>query len=143
MSRKSQEVGTGFSGPFADAFEAAYEPGQAAKLRARAEALRQLRAQADTWQGTQQEKAKRLGIAQSRFNLLMRGDVARFSLDNLVELAGRAGLDTRVRYQRSKPSQNEWQIGEIREALKEAERGEFASDTQVKSFFDGWRSRAG
>lgn len=38
---------------------------------------------------------------------------------------------------------NEWQIGEIREAIKEADRGEFASDTEVKRFFDGWRKRAG
>lgn len=38
---------------------------------------------------------------------------------------------------------NEWQVGEIREALKEAERGEFASESEVKRFFDGWRKRAG
>jgi len=38
---------------------------------------------------------------------------------------------------------NEWQIGEVRQALEEANRGEFASDAEVKSFFDGWRRRAG
>lgn len=37
---------------------------------------------------------------------------------------------------------NEWQIGEVRQALEEADRGEFASDAEVKSFFDGWRRRA-
>ena len=38
---------------------------------------------------------------------------------------------------------NEWQIGEIRQAVEEADRGEFASEDDVKGFFDGWRRRAG
>lgn len=37
---------------------------------------------------------------------------------------------------------NEWQVGEIREALREADRGEFASETEVKRVVDGWRRRA-
>ena len=38
---------------------------------------------------------------------------------------------------------NEWQIGEIRQAVEEANRGEFAPEADVKGFFDGWRRRAG
>jgi RHH-type transcriptional regulator, rel operon repressor / antitoxin RelB len=37
---------------------------------------------------------------------------------------------------------NEWQVGEIRKALAESDRGEFASEAEVKRFFDGWRRRA-
>jgi RHH-type transcriptional regulator, rel operon repressor / antitoxin RelB len=37
---------------------------------------------------------------------------------------------------------NEWQVGEIRKALGEADRGEFAPDAEVKDFFDRWRRRA-
>lgn len=37
---------------------------------------------------------------------------------------------------------NEWQVGEIHQALDEASRGEFASDAHVKQLFDGWRRRA-
>ncbi len=34
---------------------------------------------------------------------------------------------------------DEWQIGEIRSAINEADRGEFASDKEVKDFFDAYR----
>lgn len=37
---------------------------------------------------------------------------------------------------------NEWQVGEIGKAMEEADRREFASDAEVKRFFDGWRQRA-
>ncbi len=37
---------------------------------------------------------------------------------------------------------NEWQIGEIRQATEEADRGEFAANMEVKEFFAHWRSRA-
>jgi predicted transcriptional regulator len=36
----------------------------------------------------------------------------------------------------------EWQIGEIIAGIQEADRGEFASEAEVKAFFDGWRGRA-
>lgn len=31
--------------------------------------------------------------------------------------------------------QNEWQIAEIRKGIEEADRGEFASEAEVKAFF--------
>ena len=34
---------------------------------------------------------------------------------------------------------NEWQINEIKEGLEEADRGEFASDEEVKAVFDKWK----
>ncbi len=33
---------------------------------------------------------------------------------------------------------NEWQIQEIQAAIKEADRGEFASDEEVNNVFDKW-----
>ena len=33
---------------------------------------------------------------------------------------------------------NEWQVGEIEEALAEADRGEFASEEQVGEIFGKW-----
>ena len=36
---------------------------------------------------------------------------------------------------------NQWQVQETRRALAEADKGDFASDVQVRSFFDQWRSR--
>lgn len=37
---------------------------------------------------------------------------------------------------------NEWQIDEINEAISEADRGDFATDAEVTTVFDGWRRRA-
>ena len=36
-------------------------------------------------------------------------------------------------------SMNEWQINEIKEGLKEADRGDFASDEEVKAVFNKWK----
>jgi RHH-type rel operon transcriptional repressor/antitoxin RelB len=37
---------------------------------------------------------------------------------------------------------NEWQIGEIKKALVEADRGEFASDEEVQQTVKRWTRRA-
>lgn len=36
---------------------------------------------------------------------------------------------------------SEWQLGEIKAAINEADRCEFASNAEVKNLFDGWRRR--
>jgi predicted transcriptional regulator len=33
---------------------------------------------------------------------------------------------------------NEWQIGEVEEAIKEADAGDFATDQEVRKIFDKW-----
>ena len=38
---------------------------------------------------------------------------------------------------------NEWQIGEIQAALKEADAGEFASDKEVAALAKKWKVNAG
>jgi predicted XRE-type DNA-binding protein len=50
---------------------------------------------------SQTQAARRLGIAQPRLNLLVRGRGASFSLDTLANLAARLGLTVRVRITRS------------------------------------------
>ena len=37
---------------------------------------------------------------------------------------------------------NEWQVGEIEKAIQEAERGDFASDQEVKRVFKKWAGHA-
>lgn len=36
---------------------------------------------------------------------------------------------------------NAWQIREIQSALKEADRGDFATDAQVRAVFEKWNAR--
>ena len=37
---------------------------------------------------------------------------------------------------------NEWQVSEIKKAIEEADRGEFASENEVKRFRKKWTARA-
>lgn len=64
-------------------------------------------------------------------------------LDKLAEATQRSRSFLAAEAIREYVELNEWQVGEIRAAIDEADRGEFASDAEVKSFFDGWRRRAG
>src|SRR5512135_311685 len=45
---------------------------------------------------TQAQAARALGVTQPRLNALLKGKIGLFSLDALVDIAGRAGLDVRI-----------------------------------------------
>jgi predicted XRE-type DNA-binding protein len=45
---------------------------------------------------TQAQAAKVLGLTQPRLNALLKGKIGLFSLDALVNIASRAGLDVRL-----------------------------------------------
>ena len=45
---------------------------------------------------THAQAAKRLGITQPRLNALLKGKIGLFSLDALVNIASRAGLNVRL-----------------------------------------------
>ena len=66
-------------------------PEQAANLRARAELMQQIAAIVKESKWTQVEAAAHCGITQPRMNDLLRGRVARFSLDALVNVATAIG----------------------------------------------------
>ncbi len=77
-----------------DAIEAS--PSQAANMKARSEMMMAIRDTISGWKVTQAVAAKRLGLTQPRMNDLVRGRINKFSLDALINLAGRAGLSIRV-----------------------------------------------
>lgn len=68
-----------------------FPPGEAAVLALRADLMGRLRLLVETENWTQEEAAKRFGIAQSRVSDLVRGKWDKFSLDMLITLAARAG----------------------------------------------------
>lgn len=45
---------------------------------------------------TQQEAAKTLGVTQPRLNVLLKGKIADFSLDALVNMLARAGMQVKM-----------------------------------------------
>jgi predicted XRE-type DNA-binding protein len=83
---------------FASVWDAiADSPEEAANLRLRAELMRQLSSYIGAQGWTQVEAARRACISQPRINDLLRGRIARFSLDALVNLAAALGREVTVR----------------------------------------------
>jgi len=71
-------------------------PAEAANMHMRSSLLIAIEQQVRSWQLTQAEAARRLGVTQPRLNDLLKGRIENFSLDMLVKLAGSAGLAVRL-----------------------------------------------
>lgn len=71
-------------------------PQQAASMRARSDLMMALQKWARDSGNTQAESARMFGITQPRMSDLMRGKIALFSLESLMDMATVAGLRPRV-----------------------------------------------
>ena len=71
-------------------------PAEAANMRARSELMQQIAQLVKTSGWTQVEAAQHCGVTQPRINDLLRGRIARFSLDALVNIASALGRRVHV-----------------------------------------------
>ena len=74
-----------------------FDPAEAKVMALRAEVMLRLEQHLQTKGWTQSEAARRLGISQPRVSRLIRGKWQDFSLDLLLTLAARAGLEPELR----------------------------------------------
>ena len=74
-----------------------YSPEEAAILQMRADLMADLRKFIKAKKLTQAKAAQLLGVSQSRVSDLIRGKWERFSLEMLIALASRAGMDVTLR----------------------------------------------
>jgi predicted XRE-type DNA-binding protein len=82
---------------FANVWDAiADTPEEAANLTLRSELMDEIETILKENGWTQKEAAKRCGVTQPRINDLMRGRIARFSIDALVNIASALGRKVRV-----------------------------------------------
>lgn len=82
---------------FANVWDAlADTPEEAANLTLRSDLMDEIEAILKKNGWTQAEAAKRCGVTQPRINDLLRGRIARFSLDALVNIAAALGRKVRV-----------------------------------------------
>ena len=72
-------------------------PEEAASLRLRSALMQQIARIIERKEWTQAEAASRCGISQPRVNDLLRGRIARFSLDALVNIAAALGRRVTVK----------------------------------------------
>jgi len=90
MTKKKRQV-------FANVWDAiADSPAEAANLELRYVLMERISAIIKQSGWTQAEAAERSGISQPRINDLLRGRIARFSLDALVNIASALGRKVRV-----------------------------------------------
>ena len=68
----------------------------AANMRLRSVLLIAIQEVVTGWGLTQAEAARRLDVTQPRLNDLLRGRIDKFSLDALILLAARGGLEVRM-----------------------------------------------
>jgi len=93
MERVAMEAQT-----FADVFDALAEtPAEAANMKARADLMAMLADRVKSWGLPQEAAAARLAVTRPRLNDLLRGKLAKFSLDALVNLTAAAGLTLEIR----------------------------------------------
>lgn len=69
---------------------------EAANLQLRSELMIQLLKRIDALHLTQRQAAQLLGVSQPRISDLVRGRIDRFSVDMLVKLLGKAGVEVRL-----------------------------------------------
>jgi len=75
----------------------AKSPEEAANLRLRSALMQQIADLVEEKEWTQAEAAVRCGVTQPRINDLLRGRIARFSLDALVNIAAALGRKVTVK----------------------------------------------
>jgi predicted XRE-type DNA-binding protein len=87
---------------FASVWDAIENPKDAASLKMRAEVAHELVGELERRELTQSRAAVLLGVTQPRISDLMRGRLDLFSLDALVEMAGRVGFKVRIKLSKRK-----------------------------------------
>lgn len=73
-----------------------FPPGEAENLKMRSDLMLGIEVFYRRSGLTQAQAAKRLGITQPRLNALLKSRIEQFSLDALVNIANRAGLNVRL-----------------------------------------------
>ncbi|MEO8017412.1 MAG: helix-turn-helix transcriptional regulator [Pseudomonadota bacterium] len=85
---------------FSSVWDAIEKPRDAPSLKARAEVARALIGEIDRRSLTQAKAAAILGVTQPRVSDLIRGRLNLFSLDTLVQMAGRCGFKVGIKLSR-------------------------------------------
>jgi predicted XRE-type DNA-binding protein len=73
-----------------------FDSEDAATMTMRSEVMIAIHEVVRRWGTTQARAARRLGITQPRLNDLLHGKINKFSLDTLLTLATRAGLNVKI-----------------------------------------------
>ena len=93
MHNEALKIEQGSGNVFADL---GFLPEETQSLILRAELMNQIEDYVVSSGMTQQQSAKKLGVTQPRLNLLLKGKINEFSIDALVNMAGKAGMRVEI-----------------------------------------------
>ena len=93
MIDKSIDIQLGSDNIFCDL---GFDPAEAMNLKVRADLMLDLCAYIERQGWTQAEAAEHLEETQPRISNLINGDISRFSIDKLVNLLGKVGMDVKI-----------------------------------------------
>ncbi|PSQ71090.1 MAG: transcriptional regulator [Bacteroidetes bacterium QH_9_67_14] len=88
--------------PYESAFDALFQPGEAANLKVRAKLMRRLSAYVEEEGLSQTDAAERLDTGQPRVSELTSGQIDRFTIDALLNMCAAAGIEVEVRFPKPK-----------------------------------------
>ena len=88
--------------PYESAFDALFQPGEAANLKVRAKLMRRLSAYVEEEGLSQTDAAERLDTRQPRVSELTSGQIDRFTIDALLNMCAAAGIEVEVRSPQAK-----------------------------------------
>lgn len=95
--QKDQEP-TEFDGPFESAFEVYDDDTRSANLKVRARLMDHLNEYIQAQGLAQEEAAQHFGVPQSRISLLVNGRISKFTIDYLVNMCSRAGIEVNLSF---------------------------------------------
>lgn len=91
-----------FDGPYESAFDALEDPGRAANLKVRSKLMSRLDDYLREKGFTQEEAADQLDVPQSRISFLLNGKISKFTIDYLLNMCTRAGIEVDVTFRGSR-----------------------------------------
>jgi predicted XRE-type DNA-binding protein len=103
--REGQATPGEIDGPHTSAFDALFEPDQAANLKMRAKLMRHLAAFVEGEGLSQVAAAERFGTGQPRVSELLAGQIDRFTIDALLNMCTAAGIEVEVNFPGAKAGQ--------------------------------------
>lgn len=87
-----------FNGPYESAFDVLEDPDRATNLKVRSKLMRRLDDYLREEGLTQEEAADRLNVPQSRISFLVNGKISKFTIDYLLNMCTRAGIEVDVTF---------------------------------------------
>ena len=89
---------TQFDGPYDSAFDVSGDPDRAGNLKVRTQLMHLLRDYIDEKGFKQKEAANHFGVPQSRLSQLVNGRISTFTLDYLINMCSRAGIEVKITF---------------------------------------------